>query len=125
MLNLKVLKMDINELKGFYEKRQNDYKEYLENELRKFKDANNNYLSSLIAEACEQAKNLLENSNKKAFDRFNETQIKIEKMKNENYPETLLVHFIESVKNDLDRSLIFHQSLFDQSIAYYKGLLPN
>lgn len=115
--------MDTNELQAYYDQRQKEYKAYLETELQKFKDANNNYLSAVIANACEHAKNLLESSNKKAFDRFNKSQIDIAKKTTENYPETLLAHIVKSAKNDLDRSLKFNQSLFEQSVSYYKGLL--
>jgi hypothetical protein len=115
--------VDINELKTYYEQRQNKYKAYLETELQKFKDANNVYLSVVIAEACEQAKNLFENSNQKAFERFNKSQIDIEERKKSDCPEIILAHIIKSAKKDLDNSLEFNQSLFEQSIAYYNGLL--
>lgn len=113
-----------NELLRIYcEQRQKEYKEYLETELQKFKDANNNYLSGVIAEACEHAKALFETSNQKAFERFNKSKIDIEQKIKENYPETLLAHIVKSAKTDLDSSLQFNQSLFDQSVAYYKSLL--
>ena len=117
--------MDTNALQAYYDQRQKEYKAYLETELQKFKDANNNYLSAVIAEACEHAKNLFETSNKKAFERFNKSQVDIEAKTKENYPETLLAHIIKSAKNDLDSSLKFNQSLFEQSVAYYKGLLKS
>jgi polyhydroxyalkanoate synthesis regulator protein len=117
--------MDINQLQEYYDQRQKEYKSYLDTELQKFKDANNNYLSAVIAEACEHAKNLFENSNKQAFERFNKSQTNIEKQTKENYPETLLAHIIKSAKNDLDSSLKFNQSLFEQSVAYYKSLLKS
>lgn len=117
--------MDNNSLQAYYDQRQKEYKAQLEAELQKFKDANNKYLSAVIAEACEHAKKLLESSNEKAFDRFNKSKIDIEKKTKENYPETLLAHIIKSAKNDLEGSLKFNQSLFEQSVAYYKGLLTN
>lgn len=68
----------INELQKYYDERQVQLKAYLENELKKFKDENNRYLSQVVAEACEHAKNLLETSNKKAFERFEQAKNQFE-----------------------------------------------
>ncbi len=113
--------MEITQLQRYYDQKQKEYKAYLETELQKFKDANNAYLSGVIAEACEHAKNLLETSNKEAFERFNASQANIEKKISENCSEMILGHMIKSAKTTLDKALEFNQSLFEQSIAYYKG----
>jgi hypothetical protein len=114
--------METSQLKAYYDQKQKEYRAHLDAELKQFKDANNNYLSAVIAQACENAKNLLETSNQKAFERFRQSQTDIENKIKENYPKTLLTHIAKSVKNDLDRSLEFNQSLFEKSIAYYKRL---
>lgn len=113
----------INELQKYYDERQAQLKVYLENELKKFKDANNKYLSQVVAEACEHAKNLLETSNKKAFERFEKEKNDLDKRRKENYPEMLLGHIEKSAKTTLESSLKFNQSLFEDSIAYYKKQL--
>lgn len=113
----------INELQNYYNELQTQLKAYLENQLRLFKDENNRYLSQVVAEACENAKNLLETSNQKAFERFEQAKSDLENKRKENYPETLLVHMAKSAKTDLESSLKFNQSLFESSILYYKELL--
>ncbi len=117
--------MGNDELLAYYEQKQEELRTYLANELKKFKDANNNYLSTVIADACEHAKNLLEISNQKAFDRFSKSKEDIEDKIKENYPATLLAHIIKAAENDLEGSLRFNQTIFENSMAYYKSLLKN
>jgi|CXWK01.1.fsa_nt_gi polyhydroxyalkanoate synthesis regulator protein len=113
----------INELQKYYDEQQAQLKAYLENELKKFKDENNRYLSQVVAEACEHAKNLLETSNKKAFERFEQAKNDLDTKRKENYPETLLGHIEKSAKTTLESSLKFNQSLFESSVSYYKKQL--
>lgn len=113
----------INELQNYYDELQTQLKAYLDNELKMFKDENNRYLSQVVAEACEHAKNLLETSNKKAFERFEQAKDDLDKKRKENYPEMLLVHIEKSAKIALEGSLDFNRSLFESSISYYKELL--
>ena len=112
-----------NELQKYYDEQQAQFKAYLETELQKFKDANNKYLSQAVAEACEHAKNLLETSNKNAFERFEKAKNDLDKKRTENYPAMLLGHIEKSTKTDLESSLKFNQSLFESSIVYYKKQL--
>ena len=113
----------INELQNYYDELQTQLKAYLDNELKMFKDENNRYFSQVVAKACEHAKNLLETSNKKAFERFEQAKNDLDIKRKENYPETLLVHIEKSAKTALESSLKFNQSLFESSISYYKELL--
>ena len=101
----------INELQKYYDEQQAQLKAYLENELKMFKDENNRYLSQVVAEACEHAKNLLETSNKKAFERFEQAKNDLDTKRKENYPETLLGHIEKSAKTTLESSWESHPSL--------------
>ena len=105
----------INELQKYYDEQQAQLKAYLENELKKFKDENNRYLSQVVAEACEHAKNLLETSNKKAFERFEQAKNDLDTKRKG--------HIEKSAKTTLESSLKFNQSLFESSVSYYKKQL--
>lgn len=115
--------MDIADLQSYYDKKQSEYKAYLENELQKVRDANNKYLSDAIAEACEHAKKLLESSNEKAFERFKKAEIHLKSCKKENYSKSILELMESQMKKDLETSLRMNQSLFDSSISYYQDVL--
>lgn len=115
--------MNSKELQDYYDGKQKELKVYLEAELKKFKDANDKYLSAIVAKACEHAKNLLESSNQKAFERFNQSQLDIERKIEQSYPSGLLENVIKSAQSDLEGSLKFNKTLFENSVAYYKNQL--
>ena len=114
---------DINELHKYYNQRQTDYEEYLRAKLNDFKSAQGKYLSEVIAGACEQAKAALENSNRTAFIRFYDIIVDLELKTKQNYPVSLLNRLAQSARKTFDDSLKFNQSIFEQSIVYYKDLL--
>ncbi|MCX6754815.1 MAG: hypothetical protein NTU81_03245 [Candidatus Nomurabacteria bacterium] len=114
----------INQLQLFYNQRQEEYRAYLESELQKFKDANNNYLSAVIAEACEHAKALFENSNETCFKKFLASKKQAEDMRVSG-SNIVAGHIESSAKKFLDMSLEFNKQLFDQSVAYYKSVLKS
>ncbi len=116
--------MDTNELQAYYDQRQKEYKAYLETELQKFKDANNKYLSDQIADACEHAKILFEQSNESCFRNFLASKKQADDMRARGSDMTA-GHVERSGKNMLERSMEFNKKLFEQSVAYYKGLLKN
>ena len=113
----------INELQKYHEEQQAQLKIFLENELKKFKDANNEYLSQVIAQACENAHNLFKKENKKALERFEKAKNDLDKKRRENYPVLLIKHMEESAKKNLKSSLEFNKSYFENSLAYYKKQL--
>ena len=113
--------MQINNLESYYQQQQEELRTYLEQQLKKFQNANKEYLSAVVAKACTHAKNLLEESNKKAFERFRNSQLEIEENTKKNYPESLLGHLIKACQNDLDTSLKFNQTLFENSIKFYEN----
>lgn len=124
MLNLQNNKMDtVNELKIYYDQKVKYCREYLDNQLNQFKDANNKYLSSAISQACEEAEALLTQSNAKVFEAFYVKMVNLEQKRKDNYPLSVLSRMAELAKKNLESSLKFNQSLFEQSIAYYQNLL--
>lgn len=114
--------MELHLLQEYYERNQREFKAQCEASLQELRDKNNEYLSAVIAEACEEAKELLERSNKKAFERFEKSQAEVERMVKENYSGMILTPYVKSIQEDLESSLRFNQRLFNQSIAYYKNL---
>lgn len=115
--------MDIIELLAYHDQKEKEYKVYLDTELQKFKDVNNEYLSARISEGCEHAKNLFETSNKKAFELFDKSKEEIEGFKKEGYSTSLIDSISKSAKKELDDYLKGNKNMFEQSIAYYKDLL--
>lgn len=115
--------MDRNELQKYYNQKQVDYNEYVQNKLNYFKKAQGHDLFNVIINACEKSKLVLENSNKNAFIKFFEVINELEVKSNQNYPKSILDRLFGSAKKTLDDSLKFNQSIFEQSIGYYKRFI--
>lgn len=113
----------IEELRKYYECKLTACKNYLDGQLSQFKDDSQRYLSKEIENYCEQAAISLNHSNQKAFSDFYEMMLNIEQMAKDGYPLSLIKRLAESTKSTLERSLKMNQTVFDDSVSYYKQLL--
>lgn len=117
--------METHLLQEYYNKKQEEYKSFLENERKELREANLEHLSATADQACKDAEKLLEESNRKAFERFEKSKAEIEQYIKGNFPKEMLTKIIDSKKKDLERSLDFNQALFKQSTTYYRGLVKS
>ena len=115
--------MDVQELKDYYSQQETAYKQYLSEQLQHFKDANDRYVSTVIANACHQAEELYLLSNNQSLATFYQTIATLEQKAKDNYPLRILAMMAESAKRTLESSLKFNKNLFDNTIAYQKSLL--
>ncbi|MCX6753018.1 MAG: hypothetical protein NTW62_01565 [Candidatus Nomurabacteria bacterium] len=115
--------MNNSELQDYYNNQLEQLKIYLDSKLTSFKDAQQKYLSSVVAVHIENARIQFEKSNKLAIGKFNKSKIELSGLIGTSYPKILLETRIKMAKNIFESSLKFNKNIFENSVSYYENLL--